>query len=100
MRVRIMLPVLATITVAGLGLGAAAPAAASPQAPAAVAPQAPAVSSPQAPAAMADGGLDVHRGKFFSLGACQEAGQAGIDRGHWDRYQCAKNWLWNLWTNR
>ncbi|WP_058041069.1 hypothetical protein [Streptomyces roseifaciens] len=89
MRARTVLPALAAITVAGLGLGAAAPAIAAP-----------AATSLRALAVAADDGLDVHRGKFFSLGACQEAGQAGIERGHWDRYQCAKNWLWNLWSNR
>ncbi|MFE6490012.1 hypothetical protein ACFVGN_44770, partial [Streptomyces sp. NPDC057757] len=47
-------------------------------------------------------GLDVHRGKYVSLGGCQTAGQQGIERGHWDQYQCAQGsfWLWNLWTNR
>ncbi|MFD7130917.1 hypothetical protein [Streptomyces sp. NPDC059894] len=43
-----------------------------------------------------------HRGKYFTPAGCQTAGQQGIERGHWDRYQCAQGafWLWNLWTNR
>lgn len=44
--------------------------------------------------------LPVHRGTFFSHGDCVHAGQHGADRGHWSRYQCAKGWLWNLWTDR
>ncbi|QXJ26482.1 hypothetical protein AGRA3207_002690 [Actinomadura graeca] len=48
-------------------------------------------------------GLDVHRGKYLTLGACQTAGRQGIERGHWDSFQCADGtwpWRWNLWTNR
>lgn len=93
MRVRTALSVFAALAVVGLGgLGVAAPAVAAPGA----------TSRPAAVEA-ADG-LDVHRGKFMTLGGCQTAGQQGIDRGHWDRYQCAEGnmwpWTWNLWTNR
>ncbi|WP_055525681.1 hypothetical protein [Streptomyces graminilatus] len=51
----------------------------------------------------ADDGLDVHRDKYLTLGGCQTAGQQGIERGHWDRFQCADGtwpFRWNLWTNR
>lgn len=35
------------------------------------------------------------------LGGCRTAGLKGVDRAHWDRYQCAQGflWLWDLWTN-
>ncbi|MEV6407891.1 MULTISPECIES: hypothetical protein [Streptomyces] len=93
MRVRTALSALAAIAVVGLGLGAAAPAVAVPGA-----------ASLQAAVVQAADSLDVHRGKFMTLGGCQTAGQQGIDRGHWDRYQCAEGslwpWIWNLWTNR
>ncbi|MEV3970292.1 hypothetical protein AB0K68_19420 [Streptomyces sp. NPDC050698] len=90
MRVRTALSALAAIAVVGLGaLGAAAPAGAAPH---------------QVSAVQAADGLDIHRGKYMTLGGCQTAGQQGIDRGHWDRYQCAEGnmwpWTWNLWTNR
>ncbi|MFF3320034.1 hypothetical protein ACFYV5_31685 [Streptomyces sp. NPDC003035] len=93
-RVRIALPAIAPAVAAAaviaLGLGAAAPAAAAPT----TAVTASAVSEAE--------GLDVHRGKYVSLGGCQTAGQQGIERGHWDQYQCAQGsfWLWSLWTNR
>ncbi|MEV0241538.1 hypothetical protein AB0I06_16620 [Streptomyces sp. NPDC050674] len=90
MRVRTTLSALAAIAVVGLGaLGAAAPAGAAPH---------------HVSAVQAADGLDIHRGKYMTLGGCQTAGQQGIDRGHWDRYQCAEGnmwpWTWNLWTNR
>jgi len=44
--------------------------------------------------------LPVHRGKFWFHSDCITAGQQGIDRGHWSRYQCAEGWMWNLWTDR
>ncbi|MFI2507318.1 hypothetical protein [Streptomyces sp. NPDC018972] len=90
MRVRTALSAFAALTAVGLGgLGAAAPAAAAPGA-----------ASHQTAVQAADG-LDVHRGKYFTLGGCQTAGQQGVDRGHWDRYQCAEGtFFWNLWTNR
>ncbi|MEV5986430.1 hypothetical protein AB0L85_15660 [Streptomyces sp. NPDC052051] len=90
MRVRTALSAFAATAVAGLGLGAAAPAVAAP--------------SHQVAAVQVADSLDIHRGKYMSLGGCQTAGQQGIDRGHWDRYQCAEGnmwpWKWNLWTNR
>ncbi|MFD5476428.1 hypothetical protein [Streptomyces hawaiiensis] len=94
MRVRTALSAFAAITVVGLGsLGAAAPAVAAP-----------AAASQRVSAVQAADGLDIHRGKYMTLGGCQTAGQQGIDRGHWDRYQCAEGnmwpWKWNLWTNR
>ncbi|MCH0540190.1 hypothetical protein I3F58_11535 [Streptomyces sp. MUM 203J] len=92
MRVRTALSAFAAVTVVGLGLAPAAPAVAAPGA-----------VSHQVSVQAADG-LDIHRGKFMTLGGCQTAGQQGIDRGHWDRYQCAEGsmwpWTWNLWTNR
>ncbi|MFI2780640.1 hypothetical protein [Streptomyces sp. ALB3] len=93
MRVRIALSAYAAITVAGLGLNSAASAVAAP----APAPH-------RVTAAPAADGLDIHREKFMTLNGCQTAGQQGIERGHWDRYQCAEGnawpWVWNLWTNR
>ncbi|MFH8974986.1 hypothetical protein [Streptomyces sp. NPDC017890] len=94
MRVRTALSAFAAIAVVGLGsLSAAAPAVAAPGA-----------ASQQVAAVQAADSLDVHRGKYMTLGGCQTAGQQGIDRGHWDRYQCAEGnmwpWTWNLWTNR
>ncbi|MER5198649.1 hypothetical protein ACWD3J_37365 [Streptomyces sp. NPDC002755] len=91
MRVRIALSALAVLAATGLGLSTAAPAVAVPTA-----------ATQQASAVRAADGLDVHRGKYVTLGGCQTAGQQGIERGHWDRYQCAQGsfFLWNLWTNR
>lgn len=90
MRVRTVLSALAAIAVTGLGLSAAAPAVAAP-----------AAVPDRVTVVRAADGLDVHRGKFFTLGGCQTAGQQGVDRGHWDRYQCAEGtFFWNLWTNR
>ncbi|MER7488792.1 hypothetical protein ABTY20_23370 [Streptomyces sp. NPDC126497] len=91
MRVRIALSAFAALAAVGLGgVGAAAPAVAAPDA-----------ASHQVSAVQAADGLDVHRGKYVTLGGCQTAGQQGIDRGHWDRYQCAEGtFFWNLWTNR
>ncbi|GAA2424671.1 hypothetical protein [Streptomyces glaucus] len=91
MRVRTALSALAALAVVGVGgLSAAAPAVASPGA-----------ASQRVAAVQAAEGLDVHRGKYLTLGGCQTAGQQGIDRGHWDRYQCAEGtFFWNLWTNR
>lgn len=89
MRVRTLLCALAAIAATGLGLGAA-PAVAAP-----------AAAASHVNALRAADGLDVHRGKYVTLGGCQTAGQQGIERGHWDRYQCADGtFFWNLWTNR
>ncbi|GAB7110654.1 hypothetical protein JCM4814A_89710 [Streptomyces phaeofaciens JCM 4814] len=89
MHVRTLLSALAAIAVTGLGLSAA-PAVAAP-----------ATASSHVAAVRAADGLDVHRGKYVTLGGCQTAGQQGIERGHWDRYQCADGtFFWNLWTNR
>ncbi|MGW0607277.1 hypothetical protein [Streptomyces sp. NPDC002644] len=86
MRVRTTLTAFATITAVALGAASAAPALAAPGDVAVV---------------RAGDGLDVHRGKYVTLGGCQTAGQQGIERGHWDRYQCAEGtFFWNLWTNR
>ncbi|KQZ17871.1 MULTISPECIES: hypothetical protein [Streptomyces] len=93
MRVRTALSAFAAMAVVGLGLVSAAPAVAVSGA----------ASHPVAAVQAADG-LDIHRGKYMTLGGCQTAGQQGIERGHWDRYQCAEGsawpWVWNLWTNR
>ena len=93
MRVRIALSAFAVVTVAGLGLGSASPAVAVS-----------ASVSHRPTAVQAADGLDVHREKFMTLNGCQTAGQQGVERGHWDRYQCAEGsawpWVWNLWTNR
>ncbi|MEU3620570.1 hypothetical protein ABZ725_51295 [Streptomyces sp. NPDC006872] len=90
MRARTLLSAFAAIALTGIGLSAAAPATAVP-----------AAASSRMTAVQAADNLDVHRGKFISLGGCQTAGQQGIERGHWDRYQCAEGtFLWNLWTNR
>ncbi|MFI5801318.1 hypothetical protein [Streptomyces sp. NPDC051561] len=94
MRVRLALSALAALSVAGLGLASVTPAVA---APVAATPQAATV---QVAAIQGAEGLDIHRGKYWTLGGCQTAGQQGIDRGHWDQYQCAEGWMWNLWTNR
>lgn len=42
----------------------------------------------------------VHRGKYWTRGGCLEAGQEGVQRHHWDEFQCANGSFWNLWTNR
>ncbi|MFD3514800.1 hypothetical protein [Streptomyces sp. NPDC058657] len=89
MRVRTALSAFAAISAVGLGLVTATPSVAAPVA-----------ATHQATAVQAVDGLDIHRGKYWTLGGCQTAGQQGIDRGHWDRYQCAEGWMWNLWTNR
>ncbi|MFF9021209.1 hypothetical protein [Streptomyces eurythermus] len=93
MRVRTTLSAFAAIAVTGLGLASAAPAVAVPG-----------TASHRVAAVQAADSLDIHRGKYMTLGGCQTAGQQGIDRGHWDRYQCAEGnmwpWKWNLWTNR
>jgi hypothetical protein len=89
MRVRTALSAFAAISVVGLGLVSATPAVAAPVA-----------ASHQIAAVQGADGLDIHRGKYWTLGGCQTAGQQGIDRGHWDQYQCAEGWMWNLWTNR
>ncbi|MFH8452915.1 hypothetical protein ACH4CD_27200 [Streptomyces fungicidicus] len=93
MRVRTVLTAFAALAAVGLGgLSVTAPAVAAPGA------------GSQVSAVQAADGLDVHRGKFMTLSGCQTAGQQGIDRGHWDSYQCAEGnmwpWTWNLWTNR
>jgi hypothetical protein len=86
MRVRTALTAFATTTALALGLASAAPALAAHD---------------QVAAVRAADGLNVHRGKYVTLGGCQTAGQQGIERGHWDRYQCAEGtFFWNLWTNR
>ncbi|MFJ4834389.1 hypothetical protein ACIP79_31440 [Streptomyces sp. NPDC088747] len=92
-RVRTSLPAVAAGALVVLSLGAAVPATAAPGTTAVQRT----VSVSAAPV-----DLDVHRGKYMSLGGCQTAGQQGIERGHWDQYQCAQGsfWLWNLWTNR
>nr|WSZ96091.1 hypothetical protein OH820_10885 [Streptomyces sp. NBC_00857] len=84
----------AAVAATTLGLGVASQATATPAAN----PQRTA-AHPAAVSAAAD--LPIHRGKYWTLGGCQEAGQQGIDRGHWSRYQCAKGTLqYSLWTDR
>ncbi|MFD5895339.1 MULTISPECIES: hypothetical protein [unclassified Streptomyces] len=40
------------------------------------------------------------RGKYWTRGGCLEAGQEGINRGHWTGYECANGTLqWVLWTD-
>ncbi|MBT2385944.1 hypothetical protein [Streptomyces sp. ISL-11] len=51
--------------------------------------------------AQAPADLPVHRGKYWTRGGCMEAGQEGVDRGHWSQFQCANGPVfWNLWTDR
>ncbi|HEX4812601.1 MAG TPA: hypothetical protein VFV66_07585 [Nonomuraea sp.] len=58
-------------------------------------------SAVAAGSAQAASDLPIHRGKYWSHSACITAGQQGVDRGHWSRYQCAEGtWFWNLWTDR
>ncbi|MFI1360922.1 hypothetical protein ACH4TV_46265 [Streptomyces sp. NPDC020898] len=90
MRVRTLLPALA-ITVAGLGVGTAAPAVAAP------------ASAAQVSAVQQAQGHDVYRGWYLNEGNCKTAGKAGVDRGHWDSFSCAPGrggFLWHLWSNR
>ncbi|MFD5573074.1 hypothetical protein [Streptomyces cadmiisoli] len=92
MRVRNVLPALAALAVTGLGLVGAAPAVAAPTAVAAQ----PSVTQQAL-------GHDVYRGWYMSKGGCEEAGNAGVTRGHWDNFSCAPGRgeiLWHLWTNR
>ncbi|MFI0219297.1 hypothetical protein [Streptomyces lydicus] len=43
----------------------------------------------------------VLRGKYWTHGGCMEAGQDGVQRHHWEEFQCANGSLqWVLWTNR
>ncbi|GAA5613552.1 hypothetical protein Spla01_04730 [Streptomyces platensis] len=43
----------------------------------------------------------VLRGKYWTRGGCTEAGQEGVQRHHWDEFQCANGPVrWILWTNR
>ncbi|MGW1791258.1 hypothetical protein ACWCO0_32130 [Streptomyces tubercidicus] len=42
----------------------------------------------------------VLRDKYWTRGGCLEAGQEGVQRHHWDEFQCANGWSWVLWTNR
>lgn len=43
----------------------------------------------------------VLRGKYWTRGGCTEAGQEGVQRHHWDEFQCANGSMrWILWTNR
>lgn len=40
------------------------------------------------------------RGKYWTRGGCLEAGQEGVNRGHWTGYECANGTLqWVLWTD-
>jgi hypothetical protein len=93
MRTRIAAGLLATAALAGtLGLNAtqatAVPAEASQQ----VATQEKAADAPPG---------WVLRDKYWNHGSCQEAGQDGVQRQHWEAFQCANGALqWVLWTNR
>jgi hypothetical protein len=45
--------------------------------------------------------LPVHRGKYWTRSGCMEAGQDGVDRGHWSQFHCSAGPVfWNLWTDR
>ncbi|MFF5565681.1 hypothetical protein ACFY7Z_08515 [Streptomyces sp. NPDC012623] len=45
--------------------------------------------------------LPVYRDWYWTEGNCQRAGRQGVERGHWDQYQCAAGDVyWHLWTNR
>ncbi|GAA0471551.1 hypothetical protein ACFQ2B_33465 [Streptomyces stramineus] len=82
--------VAAVASMTGAGVSHAVEAAAAPARVAAV-----------SHAAQAPADLPVHRGKYWTRGGCMEAGQEGVDRGHWSQYQCANGPVfWNLWTDR
>jgi hypothetical protein len=93
MRTRIAAGLLATAALAGtLGLGAtqaaAVPATATQQ-----------VATPVKAADAPPGWI--LRDKYWNRGSCLEAGQDGVQRHHWDEFQCANGTLqWVLWTNR
>ncbi|MEU3251284.1 hypothetical protein [Streptomyces sp. NPDC006997] len=88
-RVRTALLAVAAATVSALGV--AAPVVAAP-----------ATSVQAAPAQeRAAAGLDVYRGRYLGWADCDKAGRQGVERGHWDQYQCAEGRVfWHLWTNR
>ncbi|WP_043266208.1 hypothetical protein [Streptomyces sp. CT34] len=87
---------LATAALAGtVGLTAVAPASAAPAVPAQHT-----ITAQKAHAADAPPGW-ILRDKYWTHSGCEEAGQDGIQRQHWDQYQCANgNAQWVLWTNR
>ncbi|MFD0315537.1 hypothetical protein [Streptomyces flavalbus] len=90
-RVRTALLALVAASVSALGVAAATPVAAAP------------VTSVQAAPVQERGaaGLDVYRGRYLGWADCDKAGRQGVERGHWDQYQCAEGRLfWHLWTNR
>lgn len=99
-----MFRTLSTIAVAGSALAAlaftgvgAANAASTPTAVPAKAPQQ--VTTQQNPMDAPAGW--VLRDKYWHHGDCVEAGQDGIQRQHWEQFQCANGTLqWVLWTNR
>ncbi|MEU4684814.1 hypothetical protein [Streptomyces xinghaiensis] len=81
-----------TTAVAALTLGAV-------QATAAPASESRAGASQEADTAQVPGW--VLRGKYWQYGNCVLAGNEGVQRGHWDQFQCANGTLqWVLWTNR
>ncbi|WP_236579983.1 hypothetical protein [Streptomyces sp. HM190] len=81
--------------VTALGLASAAPATAASATAHTVAGQVTAVDRAGAAA------LDVYRGRYVTQGGCETAGRQGVERGHWDQYQCAEGRLFrHLWTNR
>lgn len=92
MRQRVVSGLLAASVLAGtLGAGAAQAAALSAEAPR----RAVAAQSADAPPGW------IIRGKYWTRGGCLEAGQDGVQRRHWDEFQCADGILqWVLWTNR
>ncbi|MFJ2606149.1 hypothetical protein ACIQOU_15435 [Streptomyces sp. NPDC091279] len=45
--------------------------------------------------------LPVYRTWYWTWANCDNAGRQGVERGHWDQYQCAEgDVFWHLWTNR
>lgn len=92
MRTRLAFGVISSVLLAGtLGLGATHAGAAVSESPQA---------ATAAQAADAPEGW-VHRGKYWTHGGCVEAGHDGVQRRHWDEFQCANGPVyWNLWTNR
>ncbi|TSB17725.1 hypothetical protein OG422_00090 [Streptomyces sp. NBC_01525] len=92
MRNRITAALVATIALAGtVVLGTTQASAAPAQAP-----------QQATPANVADAPPGwVLRDKYWTHGGCVEAGQDGVQRHHWDEFQCANgNLQWVLWTNR
>ncbi|WP_328491706.1 hypothetical protein OHS59_02410 [Streptomyces sp. NBC_00414] len=93
MRKRFASGLLTAAVLAGtLGLGTTQATALSAETPRQVAAGAQAMAAPPG---------WILRDKYWTRGGCLEAGQDGVQRRHWDEFQCANGDLkWVLWTNR